>query len=354
MPTRRPAAHPRSGRVVLVLAALALGVLAGCGDDDGVTGGDDTSVDVGLPDGYEATVLVDGLVGPTQVSVGPEGALLVAQLNGPEGSTDGEVLSVPADGGEPTVLFDGLDTPTGVILVGDEVWVMERRSLSRGPATGGALTPVVEDLPFNGRSEGSLGVTPEGAVLYDTSGAIEGDGAADGSATLWVLDPSTEAPEPLARGFKHAYAHTYGDDGTLWVTEMSDGRYDGQPAPDELVAVEPGDDFGWPRCVGDGTPVALYGGTSAGCQASPGSHALFEPGATPTSVAVAPWDPDTLLVALWNRGEVVAVPTDRGDEPVDPSVFLDGIERPQHLLSDGDRLLLTDHAGGRLVAVTAR
>lgn len=119
------------------------------------------------------------------------------------------------------------------------------------------------------------------------------------------------------------------------------------------MLVEPGVDFAWPRCIGDGTPVEQYGGTDAECADAPRSLALFEPGATPTSIAVAPWDPDVLVVALWNRGEVVTVSIadPAPPEPVDPEVLLTGVEHPQHLLVDGDRLLVVDHDGGRILAV---
>lgn len=138
---------------------------------------------------------------------------------------------------------------------------------------------------------------------------------------------------------------------------MSDGLYGGEPAPDELVPVEIGEDFGWPDCVGDGTPVAVYGATQELCAQKSRSHALFDPGATPTSVAIAPWDPDTLLVALWVEGRVVTVPRTGGpetadEEPLQGTTLLDGIEHPQHLLADDDRLLLSDHATGRILAIT--
>nr|MBA3984531.1 hypothetical protein [Acidimicrobiia bacterium] len=42
-----------------------------------------------------------------------------------------------------------------------------------------------------------------------------------------------------------------------------------------------------------------------------------------------------------------------GDGPVRPETFLTGIERPQHLLADGERLLITDFEDGRILAVTA-
>ena len=38
--------------------------------------------------------------------------------------------------------------------------------------------------------------------------------------------------------------------------------------------------------------------------------------------------------------------------PVAPTTFLTGIEHPQTLVSDGERLLVVDFGGGRILAVT--
>ena len=331
--------------ILLVVVAL----VASCG---GSSSSETAVEDAVVPDGFTVTEVRSGLRGPTQIGPGPDGRLLVAQLNGGEGDGTGQVLLVDLGSDEePTVLFDGLQKPTGVALLGDEIWVMEERTLSSGPVGGGDLEVVLDDLPYNGRSEGTLTATPDGRLLYNTSGTIDGTAAADRSGVLWALTPGGE-PEVLASGFKHAYARTYDDAGTLWQTEMSDGTYDGEPAPDELVAVTAGDEFGWPRCIGDRQPVTFYEGTADACASTPPSQALFDPGATPTSVAVAPWDPESLLVALWNQGRVVAVPRAPGNGPAEVTDFLTGIAHPQHLLADGDRLLLTDFDAGRILAVT--
>ncbi|MGH9272044.1 MAG: PQQ-dependent sugar dehydrogenase [Ilumatobacteraceae bacterium] len=340
--------HSRTVNRWWILVGALVGAACGGGDD----GAGVAVEDVEVPEGFEVTEVRSGLVGPSQISPGPDGTLLVAQLNGGEGDGTGQVLLLdPGSDAEPTVLFDGLQKPTGVALLEDEVWVMEERTLSRGSLAGGELEVVLDDLPYNGRSEGTLSTTTDGRLLYNTSGTIDGTAAADGSGILWALTPGGQ-PEELARGFKHAYARTYDDAGTLWQTEMSDGTYDGEPAPDELVAVAPGDDFGWPRCIGDGQPVTFYEGTAEICASTPPSQALFDPGATPTSVAIAPWDGEVLLVALWNQGRVVSVSRQQGDGPVPITDFLTGVANPQHLLADGDRLLLTDFTGGRLLAIT--
>jgi hypothetical protein len=133
---------------------------------------------------------------------------------------------------------------------------------------------------------------------------------------------------------------------------MTDGRFDGERASDELVMIQPGDDGGWPQCVDDNRPVDEFGGTADVCDASPRSHALFGPGATPTSFVIAPWDPDQFIVALWLPGRVVTVPRTASQTPHEPADFIGGVESPQHLLVDGDRVLLSDHETGRIFAIS--
>jgi glucose/arabinose dehydrogenase len=346
------------------LAILAVPALlaAGCGDDPGVrnipsgaaastapmaasTTGDNA---VGL----SGEVVVEGLRGPTQIAPDGRGGYVVAELNGSEGEGAGRVLHLESLESEPTVLVEGLLTPTGVAVDGHLLWIMERRTLTVGPLDDPSdRTIVLDELPFNGRSEGTISPVDGGGILYDTSGSRLDGELVEGSGTLWYLAGPDAEPELFATGFKHAYAHTPLDDERWLVTEMSDGRLDGDIPPDEVVVASGGDDFAYPRCVGDRSPVDETGGTDAECGGTPPSLALFRPSATPTGIAIAPWDRDTVLVALWNRGEVVAVPVSPGDQPHDPVVVYDEIERPQHLLADGERVLLTDHDGGRVLAL---
>jgi glucose/arabinose dehydrogenase len=344
--------------IVLALAASTL-VAAGCGDD-GSDGNGRTAPDgVAVPDGFVVDVVVDDLEGPTQFVVLPDGDLVVAEINGGEREGTGRVLLVSGtDAADRTVLVDGLKAPTGVAVDGELLWIMEQRRLTVGPLADPTDRSVVaDDLPFNGRSEGTLTALAAGGILYDTSGSRDAatpDELKPGSGTLWYQASPDAEPEPYATGFKHAYAHVVDGDGALWSTEMSDGRLDGEVPPDELVEVAPGDDFGYPRCVGDGVPVAELDATAETCSGTPRSHALFEPGDTPTSVAVAPWDIDLLVVALWNRGEVVTVPRSESGRPHRSEPLLTGLDNPQHLVAVGGRLLVSDFSGGRIVSIARR
>ena len=129
--------------------------------------------------------------------------------------------------------------PTGLAVTETDVWVMAGNRLLRAPLTEsgvGKSEVVLRDLPNNGRSLGTLTLTPDGALLYETSGALTQNGPQPGSGILWRLEPGSE-PEPLATGLKGAYAHTYGADGTLYTTELGDDFMNGSPPPDELNVV---------------------------------------------------------------------------------------------------------------------
>lgn len=345
--------------VAAVIALIASGCIA---DSVGPEGAAGTWAD---------EVVANGLDGPTQLFVADDGTWWLAQLAGGENDSDGQILRFEANDldRQPVVAVSGLDKPTGVAVFGGELWVMERDRLTRGPLEG---TPdgsdrvvVADDLPYNGRSQGTLTVDGD-RLLYNTSGRLGDDGrpAAD-SGALWAvtLAPGTGKAEinVVADGFKHAYAHVRAGNGLLYTTEINDGRYDGEQADDELVVVVEGVNHGWPQCVGDNRLVEEYTAANGRCPDAPRSIVLFPAGATPTSVVAVPGrgpGSEVLAVALWNTGEVVTVPIGENDAQAAAndgdfiasaySIVYRGAARPQHLTVDGDRLLLTDFEAGTI------
>lgn len=313
--------------LLLVVAAVA------CGDD--------ASNRSAAPAGAPIEVIAAGLNGPTQFVFDGDD-LIVAVLNGGENDGTGQIIEIdPA--GQRRVLYDNLDKPTGVLVRADEIWIMERTTLSRGPRQGGALTVVADDLPNNGRSQGTLTLTPDDRVLFNTSGSQRGGVVRERSGRLWIADDAGAVTE-YASGFKHAYAHVFDRAGTLWTTEVSDGRFDDQPPADEVVAVSQGGDHGWPQCVGNNRPVAEFGVVD--CAAFPTSQAVFDPGATPTGLVVSPADQELLLVSLWVTGEIVSVPTTTGGST---TVRFDGLVNPQHLVVHDGQLVLSEFGLDRII-----
>ena len=153
----------------------------------------------------------------------------------------GEVVAIDPDSedAEAEVILTGLDKPTGLAFFGGDLWVMERDRLTRGPIDGSQREVVVDSLPNNGRSEGTL--TVDGSrLLYNTSGALGDDRVpVDDSASLWAVDEDG-AISVVAKGFKNAYAHVRTASDRLFVTEIADGRFDGEPAADEVIEVVEG------------------------------------------------------------------------------------------------------------------
>jgi len=340
------------------VAFLAL-VLGGCTSSLAPTPAVQSPPDLVLPPAFTADLIVEGLRGPTQMIAGPDGRLWVAQLNGGENAGVGQILSLSPESGKGHVLLDHLSKPTGIAVHNSTLWIAAGRSLLAAPigADGsvGSPEPVLTDLPTNGRSNGTLTVTPHGEILFETSGSRLGNEAAPGSGSLWALTPQDAAhPSVLATGLKGAYGHAVDAQGRIWITEIGDDLLDNGAPPDELNLVVAGADFGWPQCAGYGERVQRYGGTAERCAQSRLPVVLFAPNATPTSVAIAPWEENTLLVALWNAGEVVQIQiTPEGDNAVgEVSTFLTGLRNPQHLLAwrDGS-LLLSDFATGTIFRI---
>lgn len=290
------------------------------------------------------TVIVDALDGPTQFTDGPAGWLLIAQLAGDEEAKTGQIIAVDPVAGTRLSLLDGLDKPTGVAWLNGFIWVMERRRLVRSAWGGSGTTPgptevMVEDLPYNGRSEGTLTTTPDNRLIYETTGSISGGSVTPDSGTLWVFDPLTKTSTKIGTGLKNAYAHVFGVDGRLFTTEIGDNielapveeinevAYAG---PDTKAA-----DYGWPRCAGDRE-----------CEGVISPLATFDRNSTPTGIAV---DKTYAYVSLLVTGEIRRVTLNDGAQ----LVLRSSLEGP-HTISlrpNGD-LWISEHFGDRIIAVS--
>ncbi len=305
-----------------------------------------------VPDGYQIEPLVTGLRGPTQMIFGSDGRLWLTQLAGGENAGTGQVVAVNLETQKQEVLLRDLFKPTGLALTETDLWVMAGNQLLRAPLTKhgvGKLEPVLQNLPNNGRSLGTLTLTPDGGLLFETSGALTANGPQKDSGILWRVDlQNPKSPEPLATGFKGAYGHTFAPDGTLYSTEIGDDWMNGGPPPDELNVVEPGADYGWPKCYGRQLPAKNTGGTAQFCEKTKPPLALFSRGATPTSVAASPFVLKELFVALWTPSQIAQVDAETGE--VEP--FVTDITLPQHLLVDGNTLLVSSFADGTVYRIS--
>ncbi len=309
-----------------------------------------------LPEGYTASVVAEGLNGPTQMMLGPDERLWVAQLAGGENAGTGQVVALSLETGEREVLLDNLLKPTGIAVLEDDLWIASGRDLLRAPLTDagvGEPETILRDLPFNGRSNGTLTVTPDGALLFETSGRRAGNRAQEGSGTLWRLEPADpQNPIPLATGLKGAYAHVFDPTGQLFATEIGDDPVNGQAPPGELNVIVEGGNYGWPQCYGNQEAAQNYGGTAEQCAETRSPVALFAPHTTPTSVVLSPFEDNALLVALWGPVNAGVVRVSYEDDESEVQPFLSGLQNPQHLLVEpSGSLLVSDFSRGVIYRV---
>lgn len=348
----------RAVRIQIWVAVAVLALCAACGNRPAAP-----DLGVELAAGYRIELIATGLDGPTQMILGPDDKIWLAQLAGPEGSGMGQIIALDReDPAKREILMGGLSKPTGIAVIGEALWIAAGRDLLRAnlDTEGKPAAPVTvfEDLPFNGRSNGTLTVTPGGRLIYETSGRRSGNIAAHGSASLWSLDPERSSqPQLVASGLKNAYAHTFDPLGRLWATDVADDPVNGGPPPDELNLITPGADYGWPACFGDQEPAVNYGGTAETCAATQPAAVVLPARSTPTSVVASPWEEDVLLVALWGPTEpsVIRVHFTEQDGTVttdDISPFLTGLAHPQSLLllPDGS-LLVSEFESGTLYRI---
>jgi glucose/arabinose dehydrogenase len=302
-----------------------------------------TTLPFTLSNGYAAHPLPYTFRQPTQFFVA-DNPLWLAQLNGGESEAQGQVLRLDLDSGEQTVIVEGLDKPTGIALLDGVLWIATQNALLKmNPDQPDSLVTVLTDLPNNGRSNGTLTVTPNGRLLYVTSGTRSDDT----SGRLWEFDPQTNESWELARGLKNGYAHVFDEDGRLWITEIGDGSVDGVTFTDELNLVIDEADFGWPRCYGR----ELSGPDCTGVRPA---VTVFPDHGTPTGITLSPFAEDTLLVALWVTGEVVEIPISlmEGNAMGEYRPIISNMQNPQHLITQPDgSVWLSEFGTGKIWVV---
>ncbi|NMO94127.1 sorbosone dehydrogenase family protein [Actinomycetospora sp. TBRC 11914] len=260
------------------LAPTPLRVGAGMGDAPF-----DTARTVDVPAGWTASVWAR-LPGARLEAWAPDGSLLVS-LPG-----DGQVVRlVPgADGAAParTTLLSGLTQPHGLAFDGSTLYVAESNQVSAYAYAAGAATGkrvVVPGLPdakspdlrgTYAHALKSVVVGPDGSLYVSvgsTANISPQDRDADPQrAAILRVPPGGGAPQVYARGVRNGTGLALGPDGRVWTAVNNrdniqypfhqpyggDGDAYGQVIPgyvndhppEELAALTPGRDLGWPFC----------------------------------------------------------------------------------------------------------
>jgi glucose/arabinose dehydrogenase len=299
----------------LLLAALVSASLAACGDEAKLDVAAGTGPNPQLPppnkemiptvniapaqgwaegakptvaSGMQVNALAGGLDHPRWLYVLPNGDVLVAESNAPEGrknrsgirgwvmgmvmkragaatpSANRITLLRDADGDgtaeTKTAFLTGLNSPFGMTLVGNTLYVANTDAVMKFPYTEGA-TQITEpgvklaDLPggeINHHWTKNIIASQDGTKLYATVGSNSNVGEKgmeneENRAAILEIDPATGATRLFASGLRNPNGMDWNPQtGELWTAVNERDEIGSDLVPDYMTSVKDGGFYGWP------------------------------------------------------------------------------------------------------------
>ncbi|MDO8906861.1 MAG: sorbosone dehydrogenase family protein [Pseudohongiella sp.] len=237
--------------------------------------------------GAQVTLFADSLQNPRWLYELPNGDVLVAEAQGPEGGSPGGIKGwvtglvksraisdapnanrisllrdVDGDGiAEVRLPFlEGLSSPFGMALVGDYLYVANADSLVRYPYESGqdmitAPPQLVQDLTLgtlNHHWTKNLIAHPDRRSLYVAIGSNSnvGENGMDeevGRAAIWEVDIETGTSRIYASGLRNPVGMAWNPvTGELWTAVNERDELGSDLVPDYMTSVQEGGFYGWP------------------------------------------------------------------------------------------------------------
>ena len=225
-------------------------------------------------EGLRLSVFADQLLNPRGMALASDGTVLVGTQNA------GLVYALKDRDGDGVVdgrriVADGLEGPTGIAVIGEDLYVadMSRVLKYRGAAQWTSTNAqIAGEVIFDGFPKGdmhlwkTLKVGPEGK-LYATVGvpcnSCEVSHPLHGR--LVRMNPDGSGLEILASGLRNSMGFDFDpNDASLWLSDNGRDWLGDDVPPDELNhLIQPGTDFGFPRCFGKSVPDPVFGKAGA-------------------------------------------------------------------------------------------
>ncbi len=222
-----------------------------------------------LPPGFHASEYASGLSGPRFITVGPSGALFVAERG------TGRILALldPGHQGRATetvVVASGLDDPASVVYADGALYVGEQTRITRltlGPDLRAvAQSVVISNLPTDGQHITRTVLLGADGAIYVSIGSscnvcIESDPR---RAAVWRYNPDGSGGRLYARGLRNAVGMAINSvNRQIWVTNNGRDNLGDNLPPDSIYALRDGGDYGWPRCHAGTVVDPQFGGAGA-------------------------------------------------------------------------------------------
>ena len=230
---------------------------------------DEASSRISVPPGFEIRIFATDLGRPRLMTVGPDGMLYVALYNAnvivrlPDRNHDGlaDDIELAASG---LISPHNLEFRNGVMYVA-EIGRVSRLSDNNGDGVYETRQTVTDNIPGSGgHNTRTLHFGPDGN-LYVAAGSssnvtIESDPrraailrfTPEGGIPAdnpFAGDPDTRKQAVWAYGLRNSVDFLWRPNGTLWATHNgSDGMGDDVPPEELVIAVQKGQNHGWPYC----------------------------------------------------------------------------------------------------------
>lgn len=334
-----------------------------------------------LPAGFGITVYIQGLQNPRMMTIGPDGALYVAERGA------GRILRLPDANGDgradaAQAVATGLDAPSsldfyedGSLYLGETTQVL-RLSQPDQDGVFQQRETIIGDLPDGGHSTRTVLFSPDFNTLFVSIGSScnvceEEDPR---RAAIVRYNPDGSGETLFATGLRNAVGIVFPPNSDqLWATNNGrDWLGDNQP-PETVYRVEEGQDYGWPVCHA-GRIVDPEFGVEDSCSGVPEAEVEIQAHSAPLGLEFYRGDQfpadyrGDLFVALhgsWNRStptgyKVVRITFDQGGGSPGPvqefaTGWLTGNSswgRPVDVITGPDgSLFVSDDAGGTIYRI---
>jgi len=316
--------------------------------------GSDGLVDIGAglrgPTGSTASVLATGVPNVAAIAIDDDDRLwLGTAAYADDGSDAVFVLDPTASESTPRAVVTGLHTVLGLAWDDGTLYVASAGGIDAYAGFDGssfADQRSVLSLPSGTGEVNGLAMGPDGRLRVGISAPCDACDVTDAWSGR-VLSVATDGSDTqvVASGIRApvGLAFVPGTNDLLVTMNQRDDLGDVTPG-DWLALVEPGQDWGFPDCYGQGGDA---------CTDVPSPVAVLDQHAAVSGVAVTA--ADQALVAEWARGLVVRV-TLTGSGPTltgTPSPYLTGIANPVGIAIDRDgRVIVGDWSTGAIYAMT--
>ena len=371
---RRP---DRPGRRLLTHLGLVGLAVAACSPAAGLTSGSSSAatastgtsagtgtplaIGAGLsgPAGMTATVVATGLPNVASLAIDAAGRLWASTAAFDDTGTDG--VYVIAAGVATPVVAD-LHTPLGLAWIDDRLYVASSAGVDAFDHFDGtrfASRTTVLELPDGVGEVNGLAVAPEGSLVVGISAPCDAcDPDEPMAGAVVAFSPDGTDAHVLASGLRApvGLAFVPGTSALIASENQRDDLGDATPG-DWLIAVEAGQDWGFPACYGQGGPA---------CDGAPSPLAVLDTHAAASGVAIVAGPLATATggstgmaaaVAEWAHGVVLAtdlaVGTADDVSAAKPRTLISGLSQPVGVLAAGGALYVGDWGTGTIYRIAA-